>query len=967
MSSVRVSGLGRLRFRLFCLALFTLCSIGISRAQVSTTGKITGTVSDASGAAVTNATVTVKGSALMVPRSTHPQTDGSYLFDLLPPGTYMVMVQANGFQTLEQNNVNIIAGFTATVNAKLQVGQVQQTMTVEGEPVVDVQTVETATTFDQQLLQDIPAGRDPWSTVAQMPGVTLTTFDVGGNQSMQQSTMQVHGSTPGEQIFSFNGLDLNWPGANGGYTQFYTDHDSFEEFQVVADNAPASVSISGVYMNMVTKSGSNQLHGQAAIYYETAGTQASPELPTFNGAPVASGSPIVMARDTTVGLGGPVIKDKWWLFGSYRRYDIRENILTVKDQAGNTAQDINHQTNTALRSDWQLGQKNRLGLIWLYNEQNRFFRRDTAYQFVTPEASWLQIEPAYILQALWTSQITNNFLLDVRTGYNKEVFPLGYQHTVRPEDFNRQDTVLSTESGAAPYAFSNPAWVFKISAGASWYKGSLAGSHNFKFGFEQGENYNPYIYQVNQGINALYQNGVPFAVTAYNTPLIEKTYFHDTSAYFQDAWTIKKRLTLNLGLRYDRFASFYPSQSSSPNLTFPQIFPPRSFPASGNLVDWNNVSPRLGLALDVTGKGTSVLRFSYGRFYKMEGTGLVETVNPVGLSGATFLWNDTNTDGIPQTSEWINGTKIAAFGGGSGTVINPHMSRPYSDEISASYEKQIWRDLRVSASYYYRTKKNLVGLINTAALPSDYTPTTTYVNGAPIINGLTQQPITLYNLDPAKVGKFAFELTNIPLLNDNAYHGVEFDAVKRMSNHWQLLAGFTIQRQKGMYCCNGYSDDALAASDNVNDPNLNINRANNYLNNDATYVFKVDSTYELPWKIGSSVNFQHYTGFPFQPNQVFSQPALPDGTPQDFNQGSETVILQPAGVQRLPSVNLLNVRFSREFIISDRWHVQPLVDLFNLTNGQTVVSEVNTFGPNYKFPTNTINPFLARFGLRFNF
>ena len=501
MDRAHVCALGQ--FSLICFMLFTVCSLGVSYAQVSTTGKITGIVSDSSGAAVMTATVTVKGGALMASRITQPQTDGSYLFDLLPPGTYLVTVQATGFQTLEQRNVVITAGFTATVNAKLQVGQVQQIMNVEGEPVVDVQTVETATTFDQQLLQDIPAGRDPWSTVAQMPGVTLTTFDVGGNQSMQQSTMQVHGSTPGEQIFSFNGLDLNWPGANGGYTQFYTDHDSFEEFQVVADNAPASVSISGVYMNMVTKSGSNQLHGQAAIYYETAGTEATPILPKFGGSPVNSGSPVVMARDTTAGLGGPVIKDRWWLFGSYRRYDIRESILTVRDQAGNPAPDINHQTNTNLRSDWQLNPKNKLSFIWLYNEQNRFFRRDTAFQFVTPQASWLQIEPAYILQGLWTSEITNNFLLDVRAGYNKEVFPLGYQHSVTASDFNRQDTVLSTETGAAPFAFSNPAWVFKTSVGASWYKGSLAGTHNFKFGAEFGDSYNPYVYQINQGITAV--------------------------------------------------------------------------------------------------------------------------------------------------------------------------------------------------------------------------------------------------------------------------------------------------------------------------------------------------------------------------------------------------------------------------------------------------------------------------------
>src|SRR5437773_10067358 len=80
-----------------------------------------------------------------------------------------------------------------------------------------------------------------------MPGATVGTFDVAGNNSYRQSAMQVHGSTQAEQVYSYNGLDLNWPGANGGYTQFYTNHDSFDEFQVVADNAPASVPIGGIY------------------------------------------------------------------------------------------------------------------------------------------------------------------------------------------------------------------------------------------------------------------------------------------------------------------------------------------------------------------------------------------------------------------------------------------------------------------------------------------------------------------------------------------------------------------------------------------------------------------------------------------------------------------------------------------------------------------------------------------------
>ena len=405
---------------MYLLGLFCFLAMAHSvSAQVSTTGKIAGTVTDPSGAAVPNVTVSVKSGALLSPRSTRTADDGGYLFDLLPPGTYELTAAAPGFNTSTQTGIVLTAGFTATVNSRLKVGDVSEVVRVEGQPVIDLQNNETSTTFDQNLLQEIPSGRDPWSTVAQMPGSTLSTFDVAGNNSYQQSTMQVHGSTPAEQIYSYNGLDLNWPGANGGYTQFYTNHDSFDEFQVVADNAPASVPIGGVYMNMVTKSGSNQLHGQAVFYYLTAAVQADVKFPNYNGKPVTSGSPFDMTKDISASLGGPLIKDKWWLFGSYRRYDLRQRILSVTDQAGSPVVDVNHQTNTDLRSDFQVNSKNKFSFIWMYNEQNRFFRRDGNYSFVTQQASWKQIEPAYILQGLWTSQVTNNLLLDFRVGWNK--------------------------------------------------------------------------------------------------------------------------------------------------------------------------------------------------------------------------------------------------------------------------------------------------------------------------------------------------------------------------------------------------------------------------------------------------------------------------------------------------------------------------------------------------------------------
>ena len=934
--------------------------------QVATTGKIAGLVTDSSGAAVPSATVSVKSAALMAERSTTTGADGAYLFDLLPPGTYEVTVTSKGFKGFSETGVILTAGFTATVSAKLQVGEVTDVVRVEGENVIDLQNVQASTTFDQTLLQDIPSGRDPWSTVAQMPGATVGTFDVAGNNSYQQSAMQVHGSTQAEQIYSYNGLDLNWPGASGGYTQFYTNHDSFDEFQVVADNAPASVPIGGIYMNMVTKSGSNELHGQAAAYYLTAAFQAGVKQPP--NAVVNTGSPFDMTLDTSASLGGPVIRDRWWLFGSYRRYDLRQRILAVTDQTGAPVHDVNHQTNTDLRSDWQINPKNKFSFIWLYNEQNRFFRRDTAYQFVTEDASWKQIEPAYILQGLWTSQVTNNFLLDFRVGWNKIIFPLSYQSN--STGLNLQDIGTSTESGAAPNEFQNPAWVLKWSASGSWYKPNWVGNHNFQFGFEWGDSYNSYLYNVSQGINAIFDSPGPQSFTvahqvvAYNSPTTQKNYFRDTSFYLQDAWSLKRRLTLTLGMRYDRFTTYYPAQTTASNLTFPQLFNAGfAFPASGNLVDWNTVSPRIGVAYDPTGKGNSVIRFGYGIYYIMQGTGLAETSNPNGLISLTFPWTDKNHDGVPQLSEWLpaNATPVASSGGGQ---INSKMSRPYSEEISAGYEKQLWRDLRVGATYYYRTKKNLYGSENAAVSKSDYVPITT-LGGNPIINPLTNQPMTLYSFQPAdpnKYGAFSNLVTNFPQLDNNSYHAVEFTAVKRLSHKWQILGGFTIQRQKGIYG-RGFSDEATG--DNFTDPNFDINRKSNYLNLDSTYVFKVDSTYELPWKFGTSVNFQHYTGFPIQPTETFDVPNG-QGTPV-----GETVILQPAGIQRLPSVNQLNLRISREFVFGDRWRLTPTADFFNLTNSQTVIAKVTQYtapsGGAYLEPALAINPFVTRFGLRFTF
>ena len=934
----------------------------IASGQVAITGKIQGVVTDSSGAVVPGASLTVTGPALMTPRTTVTGSDGGYLFTNLPPGTYDLEIKASGFNNVVQRGIVLTPGFTATIRPQLSVGKVSETVEVSGAaPIVDIKSNTTDTTFDTALLQKIPSGRDPWSTVAQTPGETSSNFDVGGNQSYQQATMQIHGSRPGEQVYSFDGLRLNWPGSTGGYTSFYTDHDALQQFQVVSDNAPAEVGVGGIYMNMVPKSGSNDIHGMAAIYYDSAATEATIQEPLFNGVPVRAGSPIIMSRDTTAQLGGPIIKNRWWAFGSYRRFDMKESVLSVRNQAGYPISDTNHQSNVLFRSDWQITRNNRVNFDWWYNEQNRFARRDTAFAFVSQEASWRQIEPAYILEGQWTSVLSNNLVLDSRLGYMHQIFPLGYQPGIGATTaLNRRDVGLSTETGAAPYQSINPAQVLAVASNASYYKGNLLGAHNFKFGFDTSTNRNGYIYTVNNGFDAIYKNGVPQQVIVYNTPVNQMSIFHETAAFGEDSWSITPRVTVNLGLRFEHFRTFNPQQSS-PAATFSALFPTRTFAQSIDFANWNTVVPRVGVAFDITGKGTSVLRAGYGRYERVMGTLLAQSLNPNGFSSQTYNWTDLNGDGIPTPDEFLftaggaPATPVARSGG-STSRVDPKIQRPYSDEINVGYEQQVVGSLRVGVNYYYRTNKNQIGGYNMAAPPTSYTAVTNSpTTGAPIVNPLTGAPMTLYALDPALKGKTDLMITNVGLLNDNSYNAVEFTAVKRFNRKWQVLSGFTIQRSKGFL--------PGGTTTNYNDPNVLINRKNSILDYDSTYVFKVDATYQAPLGIASSVNFQHYSGYPLDPNYGVPSNFFNVGLPQ----GGVTVNLEPRGQQRLSGVNMLNLRLSRPTKVSERITVEPLVDFFNLLNANTVVGVATSYGPNFMRPVDMLNPFIARFGLKVTF
>jgi hypothetical protein len=713
-------------------------AVSSTAAVAQTTGAIAGVVKDTSGAVLPGVTVEASSPAL-IEKTRTAVTDGQGQYKIidLRPGTYGVTFTLTGFNSLKRDGIILTSDFTATVNAELRVGAVQETVTVTAEsPLIDTQSVTQRKSLTHEMIDGLPTGRSFQNLSVLVPGVqtTLGNQDVGGTGGDRYQTLAIHGSRPDQMPLVMNGMPFNnMNNTGGGYnTTLVVNTGMVQEMAVTTSGLSADARSSGVLTNIVPKEGGNTYRGYFFGNFANSSLQSSNLNSDLVGQGLKAVNSVKKLWDFNPVIGGPVIQDKLWFVGGFR-YNGAQSYLAgmfnnlrpgapqyCTSAAGCSYGDAFHQTtlvpnsqdlsNQAVGGDtWTRGET--LNLTWQATSKNKvtFFSHfnqrlvdcNQCSALNSPEGGvYFTHSPEYLLQGTWTNTYTNKLLFEGGFTFYNETWIFG------PEPYNvngySPDAVVSKteQSLGILYGAAN---VFTTAANHQYNMrfatNYVTGSHAFKFGMTDMWGTRNYRYDTNQAQAWTFLRGIPTTITQYARPLIDTEHLKSAlGLYAQDRWTID-RLTLNLGLRFDYHNAYVPAQ----NLAAIPFVAARQYDEIDNVPNWKDLSPRLGATYDLLANGKTVVRMNWAKYVASESTNMATLNNRVNTSinQASRSWTDTNGNFLPDcnlSNPALNG-ECGALNAPLGSLnvaarYDPSITsgwgvRPNDREISAGIQHQL--------------------------------------------------------------------------------------------------------------------------------------------------------------------------------------------------------------------------------------------------------------------------------------
>ena len=963
------------RLMVLCAAILALATP--SEAQVYT-GRIDVAVADSTGAILPGVTIDITG-----PQNATAVTDakGEAHFLNLSPGTYTVIAKMSGFGDYNNKNVPVATGAGVSLKITLTVGGVTQQVEVNADtPVIDPKRTTTSTNVTYEELQQVPSSRDPWVVLQTVPGVIVDRVNVGGAESGQQSNYQAKGAASGDNTWNIDGIAITDMSALGSSPTYY-DFDMFQEMQVTTGGADLQTATPGVALNFVLKGGSNTPHGSTRIYYEDEDMQANnlpDDLKASLGGVTGKGNRISKYNDYGFELGGPIWKDRLWAWGALGKTDV--TLLTLSNTPDQTIL-----KNSSFKATGQISDAIRGSFTFFRGDKNKFGR--AAGPTRPPETTWNQSGPTSVYKGEANFVVGQNLFLTGRYAYVSGGFQLTPQGGL--------DTPLYVDDGGTfrgsyeHYETVRPQWQSTLDGNM------FKGKHELKFGFgwRRTDVDSTSIVPGGNGIrtfHAGYPNMIA-QVTVWNDYLSTRSQY--TNAYFGDTMTFD-RLTVNVGLRWDRQAGSVKALTQTGNPVLPALLPDLTSDAADDVVVWNSITPRIGLTYALDEARKTIGRVSYGAFASQMNATTASFMSTISYRGVYFYdVLDTNGNRVVDQSEIAGRTcsdAIATAGecnwvnfdiNNPGNVAAPihtvgDYNTPMTHEFQLGLDREVMTNFGVSGTFTWRHFNNFTWR-NNGLNGSDY-----------VLLG------TLSDTHPA-IGSYSIPIYGVPAANLPAdrskteyrkrdgytqrYMGFELAATKRLSNRWMARFGFSTNSHKE------YFDSPEAMGDPTSNPTVNLNTGNGPNQDSGTvvrsstgsgksgifqvlpsYQFIATGLYQAKWGFNFAGNLVNRQGFAkqYSRDQVDSRLFTPAG---DANSRLKNVLLVESGSERLPSVTSLDLRVGKEFAWN-RTRLNLDLDIFNALNSSTVL------GRQYNLRLTTadnvleiMNPRVLRLGARFSF
>jgi len=954
------------------------------------TGSLTGKITDKERLPLPGAFVYVSSPALLGIRTYITSDTGLFRFPELPPGMYKITVEMPGFKTNNLDEITLPVGKTLTVNVTMETTTVEEEVTShKTSPMLDVASPKASSIVDQNLLLHIPLARDLGDIIATTPGAISESLT-------DRARFAFNGSSSRANQIAMDGFDVTDPFTLAPISNI--DFNIIEQVEFGTAAQPAGVGpMEGGYINVITKSGGNAFGGALTLYHGSKSLSKTlwtdQELAGLS--LVAPPEPNNL-WDASLTLGGPFLEDRAWFFTDFRfnHYSHPAPFLSYVDPLG-----TNHPT-----YDWR--KKELLGFFKLTSQVISNLRFSAEVNIVdhgepvfesslspfTPEESTLHLNNEFNLSAIGngTYALDQNTFVDFRGGLDSLSSPLLLNDAAqnKPQYY---DAATGRNWGSAAFNLKNSRKRFLISGSITRYQDTrLAGNHELKLGGEYEDvsqeesswkpdnlllnyfNGSPYFYgtgvspktghTVGKGKIAFYTTG------ATEGGLIMKHENVRLSAFVQDTISFGQRVSLQLGLRFDHSTATLASvnKADSGNAISVTLGDTLVKPLAGinpysavvvpewsNAITWNVLSPRVGLSIDLSGKGRTLLKASYGRSSEY-----LNLLYPFVLSSFTsvrshqFDWYDENGDGkvdsndsfglIPQDFRIYNVDFLKKR-------LDPELTPPTTTEFTIGLEQELLKDFSLSFRYITKNKKNIISNVLyspdlnkdwytlTLAEPGWWVPFTTTV---PADSSYPATPVTVYFRSNSAPANFE-RMKNVPELK-RKYQALEFVLNKRLSNNWQFYGSVVFSKATGNIGLDNLANSVFSGA-GLN-PNSFVNIQDDArLDLDRPLALKFMGTYKFPFGFYFSLYFVHMAGVPWARSVTIVPPEswlLANNAVSDQVQ----VFLEKPGTRKYDAYENLDLRIEKEFKLGKSGRLRGFVDVLNVLGQKYSILDENDGG-----------------------